>query len=282
LFMLRVRQMTTDDLEFAVNITRTMDWNLEKNDFLFMMELEPEGCYVLVDDEEKIGLATNVSFGAIAWFGNLIVKKNCRGMGGGSLLVRHSLSHLQKKGVRTLGLYAYTDKIPFYERLGFKKDVQYLVLHCKPHSSPVKADLVLARTSEEFRDVIDFDSRCFGESREKSLEPIISDSDNRCYTHKQNGRIDGYVVAKVSKNAAEIGPLVCGSGRNDLMADLLRKMLNELDGREVALFVSEKEVAILGILEDFGFHEKFRLARMFFGKPLVDRCLCLPESLERG
>jgi hypothetical protein len=68
----------------------------------------------------------------------------------------------------------------------------------------------------------------------------------------------------------------------DLMADLLSKMLSELDGREVALFVSEKEAAILGMLEDCGFHEKFRLARMFFGEPLVDRCLCLPESLERG
>jgi GNAT superfamily N-acetyltransferase len=281
--MLEVRQMTVDDLEFAVNITRTMDWNLEKGDFLFMMELEPEGCYVLLDDEEKVGIATNVSYGRIAWFGNLVVDRNRRDKGGGSLLVRRSLGYLQKKGVRTLGLYAYIDKIPFYERLGFKKDVQYSVLHGKPPSSPVKADLALARTAKEFREVINFDSTCFGESREKSLGPIISDLDNKCYMHKQNGQVDGYVAAKIYGDAAaEIGPLVCPSGRDDLAADLLREMISRLEGREIALFVSEKEAAILAMLEDSGFHESFRLARMFWGRPLVDSCLCLPESLERG
>ena len=282
LFILEVRQMTVDDLEFAVNITRTMDWNLEKGDFLFMMELEPEGCYVLADDEEKVGIATNVNFGRIAWFGNLIVDKNRRDKGGGSLLVRHSLGYLQEKGVRTLGLYAYIERIPFYERLGFKKDVQYVVLHGKPHSSAVKADLALARTAKEFRDVVNFDSACFGESREKSLGPIISDLDNRCYMHKHNGQVDGYVVAKIYGDAAEIGPLVCPSGRGDLAADLLREIISGLEEREVALFVSEKEAAILAMLEDSGFHESFRLTRMFWGSPLMDRCLCLPESLERG
>jgi hypothetical protein len=141
---------------------------------------------------------------------------------------------------------------------------------------------MLARTVKELREVINFDSICFGESREKSLGPIISDSDNRCYVHRRNGQVDGYVVAKIYRDAAEIGPLICPSGRNDLASDLLREMMSELKGREVALFVSEKETAILAMLEDSGFHEKFRLARMFWGSPLVDRCLCLPESLERG
>ncbi len=274
--------MTVDDLEFAVDITGSMDWNLEKDDFLFMMELEPEGCFVLFDDGERIGAATNISFDTIAWFGNLIVDENRRGKGGGSLLLAHSLSYLEKKGVKTLGLYAYIDKIPFYERLGFKKDRQYVVLQGKAHSSRVKSDFTLATTKEEFQQVIDFDSHCFGESREKSLGPIISDLDNRCYIQKQNSAIEGYVVAKISKEAAEIGPLVCRSGQSKVAIDLLERMITELEGKEVMLFVSEKDPAILAMLEDSGFHERFRLARMFFGNPLMDRCLCLPESLERG
>ncbi len=280
--MLQVRKMTVDDLEFAVGITGRMGWSLEKNDFLFMMELEPEGCFVLFDEGERIGVATNISFDTIAWFGNLIVDENRRGKGGGSLLVTHSLSYLKKKGVKTLGLYAYINKIPFYERLGFKKDGQYMVLQGKAHSSRVHPKFKLATTKEEFQQVIDFDSHCFGESREKSLRPIISDLDNRCYVHRQNNGIEGYVVAKISKEAAEIGPLVCRSGQSDVAIDLLEGMMSELDGKEGMLFVSEKDAAILAMLEDSGFHERFRLARMFFGNPLMDRCLRLPESLERG
>lgn len=280
--MLQVKQMSVDDLEFAVEVTRTMDWNLGKDDFLFMMELEPEGCFVLADDGERIGLSTNVSFGPIAWFGNLIVDRSHRGRGGGSMLVRHSLSYLQKKDVLTLGLYAYIDKIPFYERLGFRKDAQYVVLQGIPQSPQAEVGLIRARTSEEFRDVIHFDSECFGASREKSLGPIISDSDNRCYVHRHAGQLDGYVVAKVGAGTAEIGPLICSSERKDLAIDLLKRILGELKGKSVALFVPEKEKQIIAMVESSGFHEKLRLVRMFFGKPLVERCLCLPESLERG
>ncbi|MDH5702305.1 MAG: hypothetical protein OEZ12_06000, partial [Candidatus Bathyarchaeota archaeon] len=62
--------MSFEDLKFAVQITDQMSWNFVEEDFKFMMELEPEGCFVLLYDSERVGIATAVCFGKIGWFGN--------------------------------------------------------------------------------------------------------------------------------------------------------------------------------------------------------------------
>ena len=57
--------MTSEDLDFAVRLTDTMHWNLAESDFEFAMELEPDGCFVLLENSERIGLVTNVCYGRI-------------------------------------------------------------------------------------------------------------------------------------------------------------------------------------------------------------------------
>jgi hypothetical protein len=44
----------------------------------------------------------------------------------------------------------------------------------------------------------------------------------------------------------------------------------------------KKEHAILNMLMEVGFKESFRVARMFFGASVVDNCIYVAESLERG
>ena len=89
-------------------------------DFQFMTQLEPEGCFVLFDDSKPIGIATCISYGKVGWFGNLIVKEEYRSKGAGSLLVKHAINYLHGKGVETIGLYAYPNLIKFYGNLGFR------------------------------------------------------------------------------------------------------------------------------------------------------------------
>ncbi len=108
-----------------------MDWNMADEDFQFMLNLEPEGCFVAFDGRERVGIATSISFGKVGWFGNLIVKEKYRNKGVGSLLVKHSINYLQAKGVKTIGLYAYPNLIGFYGKLGFKVDEDFSVLHAE-------------------------------------------------------------------------------------------------------------------------------------------------------
>jgi len=279
--MFHVKTMSPEDFEFAVQITDLVNWNLTAADFEFMIELEPNGCFVLLEDSERIGLATTVNFGTVAWFGNLIVNESHRKKGAGSLLVKHSVKYLTNQRAKTIGLYAYIDRIPFYKRLGFECDSEFTVLEGKGSSLPLKSAVRKAK-KQDLQEIVEFDRSCFGASRKKLLEPIILDPDNLCYTSNEEGRIIGYAVAKVYRHVGEIGPLICQKEREDVAINLLRAVLDRLEGREVSMCVPNKESAILSTLRKSGFTESFRVVRMFFGSPIVEDCIFMAESLERG
>jgi predicted N-acetyltransferase YhbS len=279
--MFHVKTMFPEDFDFAVRITDRMNWNLTAADFEFMTELEPEGCFVLLENSERIGLATTINFGAVAWFGNLIVNESHRGKGAGSLLVNHSIEYLRSKHAKTIGLYAYIDRIPFYKRLGFEYDSELMVLKGKGGSFPIKP-VVKEAQKQDLEKIIEFDRSCFGASRKKLLDPIVSDPDNLCYVSIKEGQMVGYVVAKVYRQMSEIGPLICRREREEVAIGLLEAVLNKLGGYDISLYVPDKERGILETLGKLGFAESFRVARMFFGSPVVEDCVNVAESLERG
>lgn len=273
--------MTPEDIDFAVQATGHLGWDLGRGDFEFMMDLEPEGCFVLLHESERIGLATTVSFSRVGWFGNLLVEEEYRKQGAGSQLVLHSIEYLRSRNVETVGVYAYLERIPFYERLGFTYDSDFVVLKGKGFSSAVKANVRKAG-KQDVQDVVKYDQSCFGSSRKKLLEPIILDYDNLCYVSTGNGRISGYAVAKVYKGMAELGPLVCTREPKVVAVDLLGAVLNELEELHVSLFLPTKETLLLKMLVGFGFKESFRVARMFLDPSIGGECIILAESLERG
>lgn len=279
--MYHVKLMSLEDLEFAVQITDTMNWGMIEEDFEFMMYLEPRGCFTLFSNSERIGIATTISFGKVGWFGNLIVNEAHRGKGAGSLLVKHSIKYLTSRNVETIELYAYMDKIPFYERLGFRYDSDFIVLRGKGFSSPIKAGLREVE-EKEVKAIIEFDRLCFGASREKVLKAILLEKNNLCYASFEDRQLIGYAVAKVYEGMADLGPLICKHGRSDTAVALLKAVLNRLEGFEISLCVPKKEFEILNFLAKSGFSESFRVARMFYGPSLMRDCIYIAESLERG
>jgi len=276
-----IRKMSSEDFEFAVRLTDTMEWGLVEEDFEFMMKLEPDGCFILLSNSERVGLTTATRYGEVGWLGNIIVSEHHRGKGGGSLLVTHATEYLEKKGVKTIGLYAYLDRIPFYARHNFKSDLEFAAVSGKAFFASSEAHVEKADEAD-LPEIIGLDRSCFGESRNKLLEPILLNPNNLCYVVKDNGQILGFAVAKVYGEASEIGPLVCEKGCDDVAVVLLKVILSELEGCKVYLYLPKKETSILNLLIRHGFREDFRLARMFRGTPVVNDCIYLAESLERG
>jgi GNAT superfamily N-acetyltransferase len=279
--MFHLKSMSEQDFPFAVRITDQMNWNMVEEDFRFMVGLEPEGCFVLFADQERVGIATTVSFGKIGWFGNLIVSESNRKKGAGSLLVKHSIEYLRSKGVETVGLLAYIDKVPFYRKLGFECDSDFIVLTGKGFSSTTGPGIVEAG-KKNLQQIIDRDSSCFGASRRKVLEPILCGRHNLGYRYMKEDRTVGFVLAKVYDGMADLGPLVCPKGCNDIAISLLKAALNRLKGSEVSLCLPAKEKSIVGMLVAHGFAESFRVARMFFHPSTTSDCVYVAESLERG
>jgi GNAT superfamily N-acetyltransferase len=283
--MFHVRKMEPEDFSFAIELANTMNWNMTSEDFEFNAQLEPNGCFMLLSGQERIGLATCISYGKIGWFGNLIVKKAYRKQGAGALLVNHAISYLKSTGITTIGLYAYTYLTDFYAKIGFKLDMDFLVLKTKKVEGPVISEAtenIRPIKQPDVRGVLDFDKHCFGAQRSKTLEPIFQDANNLCYVTYKNTQVIGYVASKVFDRIAEIGPLVCNADYPETIPSLLQLVLSKLNGKEAYLYLPVAKTELLNIATKAGFKEEFHLVRMFLGLVVAQDWVCAAESLERG
>ncbi|MGB9714558.1 MAG: GNAT family N-acetyltransferase [Candidatus Bathyarchaeales archaeon] len=274
--------MTQEDVEFAVRITDAMNWNLTEQDFAFMMQLEPEGCFTLLCDSEKIGITTTISYGKIGWIGNVVVDEKYRRRGAGSTIIKHAINYLKSKGAETVGLYSYKEKADFYARLGFKRDLEFTVLNGEVLSSNVEATNIKKTEKTDIQKIIEFDSLYFGAFRRKLLEKIINEMNSLCHYYAENGEIFGYATAKVYANYAEIGPLVCRREKSGIAKNLLGAILKRVNGLEVSICLPKKEKEMVNMLLNSGLEESFTVVRMFSGPITFRDCVYIAESLERG
>ena len=279
--MFHVEKMKTEDVPFAVQLANTVNWNMTANDFMFMMKLEPQGCFVQFHDKERVGIATTISFEEAGWFGNFILKEDARGKGAGTYLLKHALDYLRSKGAETIGLYAYPRLVSFYQRFGFEPEVDFSVLKGKAVFPPAQEPLREAE-KQDFPKIIELDRKCFGANRKKLLNSILLDEGNLCYLSTENDEIIGFVAAKVNDKMAEIGPLICHANRQEAAALLINNVISRLNGLDVFMYISEKEKRLLCALDRMGFKEAFHVVRMFLGPALAENCLYAAESLERG
>jgi predicted GNAT family acetyltransferase len=279
--MFQVKPMRVEDFPFATKLANTMNWNMATRDFEFMTSLEPEGCFVVFQGSERLGIATSISFGKVGWFGNLIVKEKYRNKGVGSLLVKHAVNYLQSKGVETIGLYAYPNLIGFYSKFGFECDEDFSVLRAETLDS-LAAETLPKVGTQQIQVIAEFDSRCFGGNRKKLLESIFLEAGNLGYCKFADNEVVGYVAAKVYEKMAEVGPLICQEGHVDVAASLLKTVLGKLTGLSVYVFLPKRESALADMLSSFGFKEGFCVSRMFLGQAVAKNCIYMAESLERG
>jgi len=279
--MFHVEKMKADDFPFAVQLANTMNWNMTEDDFKFMMNLEPQGCFVQFNGNQRIGIATTISFEKAGWFGDFILKEDARGKGAGTFLLKHAIDYLKTKKAETIGLYAYPQLVKFYQRFGFEPDIDFSVLKGKATSPATHKPLREAEKSD-IPEIIDLDGKCIGANRKKLLEQILLNKRNFCFVSTENNKITGYVTAKVYDEMAEVGPLICHANRQEAAALLLKNILNRLNGLDVFMYVPKKEKPLLAMLGEMGFKEDFRVVRMFLGPAVSKKCIYAAESLERG
>ena len=278
--MLHAKKMRPEDFPFAVQLANTMDWSMAEADFAFMAALEPDGCFVLFEDTEKVGIATCISYGKTGWFGNLVVKEEQRRKGAGTFLVEHAVEYLRKRGVESVGLYAYPHLVGFYENVGFKPHDDLVV-----YSGTVvhdKTDGLLEVAANDIPALVEFAFQCLGNQRQKLLKTLFNDENNADYLALYDGEIMGFVVVKIYGGTAEIGPLLCRRCYGDIEVALLKSALSRIGGEAAFAYVPLDEKALLETLEAGGLKEKFRLRRMYLGKAFSENCVYMPESLERG
>ncbi|MCL2134354.1 MAG: GNAT family N-acetyltransferase [Candidatus Bathyarchaeota archaeon] len=279
--MLQVRVMSVKDYVFAVDLANTMGWAMELADFRFNQFLEPEGCFVLFNGSVPVGVATCISFGNVGWFGNLVVKPEYRGCGGGRLLLDYAVRYLWSRGVKSVGLYTYPCFRDFYGKVGFKVDMDLVVMQCSQLQSCDFGSFGF-ESCFDFSLLASFDRRFFGADRSRLLRGILQGEGNLCYVSMDGDNVVGYVLAKIYDGVVEVGPLVCSVDRSEVVFGLLKAVLGRLVGRSVLLYLHQNQFCLEEFLLGVGFRKSFFLSRMFLGESKVQAGVCLAESLERG
>jgi ribosomal protein S18 acetylase RimI-like enzyme len=117
---LELRPMTEADLAGADDLRRLAGWNQTPEDWRRLLRLEPEGCFVAVQNGAIVGTVTTTTYGqALAWIGMMLIHPDLRRQGLGTRLMRRSLEYLQSRGVGCIRLDATPAGRPVYEKLGF-------------------------------------------------------------------------------------------------------------------------------------------------------------------
>lgn len=280
--MFHAEKMQLADLPFAVKLANTMKWGMSTEDFQFSMNVEPEGCFVLFDGQEPVGVATTINYGAVGWFGNLVISQKYKKKGAGTFLLTHAINYLQSKCVSRIGLYSYPHLLDFYGKLGFKQDIEFVVLKAKTISTTEGRQQAKQAHLQDLQRIIDFDKQFFGASRKKVLEQIFLCKQKFFRLIQENSSAVGYAVAKNVSGTAEVGPLVCDKKHPKEAVTLLRGILSKLNGAEGIMCVPATQEALIETAISAGFREEFRVVRMFLGSHVGEDCWYLAESLERG
>ena len=273
--------MRRSDFSFAIRLTDTMNWDLTEKDFTFMMELEPQGCFVALADAKGVGIATTVHYGKIGCVGNVIVNPRYRSKGIGVKLVEEATRYLSEKSAETIALYAYQNTVEFYEKIGFKTDYHLIRFMGQGQRDPETRGNVRAMTQRDLKEAIDMDHACMNWNRERLLKRKFAESSDLCYVARENGKLAGFVMADLYRQ--EIGPLICHTGRDEEAINLLKTVLGKLTDMEVGIGISEKRRRIAEALVQMNFKEEFKVTLMHLGRALPNaECVVAMESLERG
>jgi len=253
-----------EDLHFARYLTETVGWNYSLSDFERLLYYEPEGCFVVKQNGEPVGIVTTTTYGKLAWVGSLIVLEHYRGKGVGSELMKHAISYLKTKGVETIRLDAASKAIPLYKRLGFKEE--YDSLRFIGAGRELICRKVSKMENEDLESVVHLDTRFFGANRERVLRRVYKDFQDLCFVSFTDEKLTGYIMAKRGINEIKVGPWICDPKHTEIAEELLKAILNEAKGMKIWVGIPSGNKKSVNILKKHGFVDQPKSIRMYYGK----------------
>jgi GNAT superfamily N-acetyltransferase len=123
-----VRPMRLDDVEPAVEVMINGGWGDRRRFLRFCVEQSRFVPLVAEVDERIVGTGVATINGPVGWVGMIFVDEGLRGRGIGTTLTQAVISELDRAGCVSLALLASPFGQPIYERLGFRAELDYLLL----------------------------------------------------------------------------------------------------------------------------------------------------------
>jgi len=259
---IRLLQDTESDLERADRLLTTAyrppSWRREVEVYV---RTQPDGWFVVDDGGEIVAMAGGLAYGAFCWLGLVATLPGWERRGYASALSVRVSEWAKERGCRTVALDASEKGRAVYERLGFQRVGETVVLTA-PASVP-RVDEGTAERIDDLDELLALDRSVFGGDRSALLQAIRELESPRVYAIRERDGIAGYLFAR----EGALGP---GCARSPAVAErLLRAGLADSSSRtggDVRLLLPT-ESAYSDVLTSLGFRKSRSLSHMRLGDP---------------
>jgi ribosomal protein S18 acetylase RimI-like enzyme len=258
----RVRTLNRADVPWAIALTDTEAWGYTPEDFERLLFLEPEGVLVAEAGGERAGVLAIVTWGPLAYLGAVIVDAAWRGKHVGEALMKEALDLADRRGVESVRLNAYLHVVPFYERLGFRREFENVRFGGASEGWGVPG--VRLMRADDLAAIEDLDRRYFGADRARLLGRLLEEFPGTSYVLDDGGEIVAFAFGNASAESCEIGPFVGPPERAADAESLLNAILG-LVGTPCALSVPSTNEKGLDAAKRAGLRETFKTFRMVRG-----------------
>jgi ribosomal protein S18 acetylase RimI-like enzyme len=247
---MKIRNMSTLDLEFAAKCTAGEGWLSETQiEFEGFLEHSPEGCFIVEEEQEPVAIGIATSYGSYGFIGELIVSQKFRGHFIGGQLLDHAVNYLRNNGAQNILLDGVLPAISLYERAGFRKVCRSLRFMGKLEGALHTS--VRAMRNEDLPEVKTLDLQGFGVDRSFFLERRFRLFPELSHVLEMEGEIAGFILGRLGNGLVSAGPWVV---RTDIDQPeiLLRCMALESRNLPIAIGTLETNLQAVGILRSLG------------------------------
>lgn len=251
-----IRLLESSDIPAAMRLKEAAGWNQTERDWERMLDLEPEGCFILEQDGVLAATAAAVTYGkSLAWIGMVLTLPEFRGRGFARRLMERAVEFAEGRGVRSVGLDATDMGIGLYRQFGFEAAGAVERWERAPSRGVVeRGDVGPWEACAEHS--ADLDRAAFGADRGRLLASLA-----RGETASIPGL--GYAMGRPGSKAAYFGPCVAGSaGAADR---LLRWFLARHSNESVYWDILGTNREAARMASEYRFRPVRQLTRMFRG-----------------
>jgi GNAT superfamily N-acetyltransferase len=259
--MISLRSMNIADIRAGLSLCRHSGWNQVYEDWLFFLQVSPEGCFVAVDKDDNVtGTVTTITYEKrFAWIGMVLVDPSRRREGIGTALLMKAIDFLSdipciKLDATPAGREVYLQN-EFYDEFSLGR---YLCNTNIPVNESTSGTHVISDGDMDF--ISDTDKQLFGADRTKLLASMRQ---RHPYLAITNENRTAYCFGREGHLFYHIGPVVAQS-LDDAKRVCLAALLG-CAGRPVIMDITHHSAPWINWVRSIGFSEQRPFTRMFRG-----------------